>query len=227
MFYQVNTKELLAQAPSGVQVIKESGIYDITILNAIVKENAQGAKSVWLQYALGESTVSSGMLFLKLEQNNKEKHFEAYIFERIMVCCGVLTINSLVKKEITTKKGTTTEDCIAELANKKIKVLINMTYQKYNGQISENAAIKDVARFKDNATAKEIIEKDPNKGEDFTNWEAFAVDVFRNTNANEVAAWKASQGNSGSSKPSTPAKAVDDNPFGDDTLDEDSFDLEG
>lgn len=160
MFYSVNTKNLLEEQEftGNGTTISSSGLYEITINNAIVKYNNNNARTIWLQYTLKDSTTSGGMLFIRLDNNDGSRNFQASSFEKLLICCGITQIGNLVQKDITTKKGTNKESCIQELTNKKVIVWVRASYKLYNNEIQEALNIIDVFRVNDKGSFKEILE---------------------------------------------------------------------
>lgn len=198
MFYEVNTKNLLEEKEvgEGGSSINTSGLYEIVIENAIVKYNAQNARTIWLQYRLNGQSKSGGMLFVRLDNNDGSRNFQASIFEKLLVCNGIQKVGNLVKKEITTKKGTTKEDCVGELSGKSAIILVEASYRKYEGKIQESLNIRDVFRMSDKASFREILEGKPvgERIQELIDNKLVEVVVYKDgITAEMVAEWKKAQ----------------------------------
>ena len=146
----------------GSQFITKSGLYDIEIVSAFVRAKDK-QQSLWIKYAVN-GTPSNSFLFVRLTNNNGEENFEKLVFDKIAAMKGVTEL-STTKKKVKFKETETTEDCFVQLEGLKIKVWIREEFTKYNGQIYQKFAIKEVFDSKTNLTAQEKLDgiKEPNR----------------------------------------------------------------
>lgn len=140
-----------------------TGIYDITILAAIVNVNEHGARSINLYV---EYNKQPQMLYnaIRLEDNDGKPHFQRSLLQKLVRILNIDEIADPIKVELPVgKEGAIEEvEVLEDISNVDIAVRIQVEHSKSkkDGKIYTNKLIKNFFSVTDNhATADEIKNK--------------------------------------------------------------------
>lgn len=203
-FLTVNKEDVKKEGGSGY--INKSGIYNLTLKHAQVKETANGATQI--NY-LFDKAMSYGNTILGV---NGQPTFGFRVLEGLATIQGLDTLEDPEATEVKFKKGTQELMCLPDLNDIEVKAWIKVSYGMYNGDIKERVEVKRFYRVKDDASGSEILlQEEGNEvsigdrlGKDS---EVASVITYEDGATEEsVATWKkAQQSGGGSIPPQKPA----------------------
>ena len=190
-FLQVTAESVAKEGGSGY--ITKSGIYDLTLKHAEVKNTPNGA--VQINY-LFDKAMSYGNTILG---TTGQPTFGYNILEALAATLGHEELSDPEPTTVTFKKGAKELSCIPELNDIAVKAWIQISYRMYNGEIQENVAVKRFYRASDGAAGSEVqtgqdigtrLEKDQSVASEIKYEDGVTPEA--------VAAWKKAQQGGGS-----------------------------
>jgi len=203
-FLVVNTTEV--EAEGGSNHINKSGIYNLTLRHAEVKNTQNGATQI--NY-LFDRVMSYGNTILG---NNGQPTFGYKVIESLATVVGTDELSDPEMVDVKFKTGTKELSCIPELNDVEVKAWIQFGYSMYKGEVRENVTVKRFYRSTDGAAGSEIAKLDNGKdaviGERLEKDMQFAEEIKYDDGTNEesVKAWKTAQMGGGSTAPTSAAK---------------------
>lgn len=194
---------------NGASYINKSGIYDVTLKIVSVETNEHNARS--LNFNIEHEGQSTTLYGLKLDNNDGTNNYQAALFNKLCVVCGVDIVG---EPEIQThnlgKDNKPTDlSVLTEFTDLDVKIRVQEEYSKYNDEIRKRMVIKNFYRA-DGASASEVI-NGTEIGVQLSKDQAYASNVTYKDGLTEedIKAWKESfKDGKANAKPSAPvAKA--------------------
>lgn len=160
-FFKVSTAAEDVKDSSG-NYINTSGVYPVTIKGAAVDTNDKGARSITLLIDYN-GQVQPIFGAIKLDNNDGSPNFEAAVFNKLCIVCGIEEVDEPTEATLPLGKGKADKDVmvLSEFEDVEVTLRIQMEYSLYNGEIKDKKRIRNVFRSVDNATADEIVNEAP------------------------------------------------------------------
>jgi len=157
-FFKVSTKAEDVKDSGGSGFINQSGFYPVTLKNVMVNTNEKGARSIDF-YLDCKGTLQAMYGAIKLDNNDGSPNFQADLFNKLCIVCGVEEVSEPVEGSLPIGKEKAEKDVmiLEDLDDKEVILRVQMEYSLYNGEVKEKKIIKNVFRSSDNATASEIV----------------------------------------------------------------------
>lgn len=216
-FFKVDTTAAAKQ--EGGNFINQSGIYDVTIKNVIVDINDKGARSLNL-FVSNNGTDQVLYSAIKLDNNDGTPNFQAALFSKLCVVCGIEDIADPEEATLPIGKAGAAKDVavLPDFVDLDVKMRVQMEYSVIpegyakSGQISEKKVIKGFYTAT-GASAEEIL-NETEAGVKLAKDEVYAENVTYKDGLTEetVQAWISS--GRGADAPATAGKVVPKATFG-------------
>lgn len=212
-FFKVNTEEASKVEGGGSNYVTQSGIYDIVLKALIVDVNDKGARTLNPYFSVNDQdqVIYGG---IRLDNNDGSANFQANVFNKLCVVCGLEDIEDPVEATLPIGKGGIDKDVavLPDFEEIPLKMRVQMEYSVYNGQIQEKKVIKTFYR-EDGAEASEIL-NESEVGVKLEKDQAYASNVtYKDDLTAEVVAEWIANGRTGGAT-GTPAKAAPKAQFG-------------
>lgn len=155
----ISTSSESVRDSSGASFIGDNGVYDVTINFASIEETTNGAHQLNLNVDYnGNSQVLYGPIIVKKDGNPNEVGMT--LLNKIGTIAGLEDGAELTVEEETHRVGKDNKaqdfDVITDFTGVELKLRIQRSYSKYQGNIRRSLEIRNVFRS-DGATASEII----------------------------------------------------------------------
>lgn len=189
-FFTAKTDAASVADSSGGSYITTSGIYDVVLKYVSVKQNEKGARSI--DFNVEYNGTPHTFYGLKLEDNEMNKHYQADIFNKLMIVTGNESIENPETITVPLGKDKTLTDLkvLTEFCDVPVKMGIKYEYKIYNNEIKEDKVIR-AFYSPDGFTAAELLNdiKEPKQlGKDMQYSET--VKYSDGLTAEDIAAWK-------------------------------------
>jgi len=215
-----------AKNEGGSNTINKSGIYDITLKNIIVDINDKSARTLNL-FVDNNGTAQVMYGAIKLDNNDGSANFQAGLFSKLAVVCGIEDISDPEEAELPIGKGGIAKEVaiLPDFQDIELKMRVQMEYSVVPdtdkngkpyataGQISEKKVIK--AFYTDSGASAEEILNETEAGVKLAKDLAYAENVTYKDGLTEeaITAWIAGGRDSGTAPAST-TKAAPKASFG-------------
>ncbi len=199
---------------SGGSNIFEGGMYDVILKAVWVEVNPQGARTINMKVNYNGSDVYIFQA-IRLDMNNGAPHFQADIFNNLMIVLGIDNPTEPTEMNVVIGKNTKKVPVLTYLTDLPVTLRIIMSYSNYQGNIKENKVITNVFRTEDKACATEVVNTELEKGAQFDKEvEKGFKNVYRDgTNEAIVTAWKKRQASGNKDSAPSMTSAQSDNVF--------------
>lgn len=186
----------------GSGYISTSGIYDLTLRHAEVKNTTNGA--VQVNY-LFDKCMSYGNNVIGI---NGQPTFGYNILEALAATLGEDVLSDPEPIDVKFKTSTKELNCIPELNDVQVKAWIQVGYRMYKGEIQESVSVKRFYRLKDGANGSEVLSGE-GIGERLAKDMDYASEVKYEdgVTAEAVAAWKSAKSGKGGGGTAAPKAA--------------------
>ena len=182
----------IADTSSG-SYITTSGIYDVVLKYVSVKQNEKGARA--LDFNIEYNGTPHTFYGLKLEDNEMNKHYQADIFNKLLIITGNEIVDDPESITIPLGKDKTPTELkiLTEFCDVPVKMAIKYEYKLYNNEIKEDKVIK-AFYTPDGFTAAELVNdiKTPKQLVKDLQY-AETVKYLDGLTAEDIAAWKESK----------------------------------
>lgn len=205
-FWKVKTDEDSVSDNGGGSYIMDSGMYDVTIVNAVVRRSPEdsGKKGMWIDLIVDyDGTVQTIYRAIGMVNNDGTPNFGEKLFNKLCVICGGkdgFDVGDPVAKSICVnqKEGKyETCDCIEELENNKVTLRMCKRYYKYGDEIKRSVDLKNVFREIDKASAAEIVNNDNIGNQYVRELETCKNVVYKDVSEQEAAQFEANKTSGG------------------------------
>lgn len=196
-FFTVDTSEENIRDYSGNgNFISKSGIYEIVLKRVIVEETSKG--SVYVNFFVEHNGVPQ-MLYqaIRLCNNDGSENFGTKMFNKLCGVCGLsngAVVNEPVYEHLPIGKDKEEKECavLKEFDDTPMFIRVQEEYSVYNDEIRKNLILRNIFRYTDKATASEIINDVPNKGEQYLKEEPYAdaVSYKNGLTEEDIANWE-------------------------------------
>jgi len=189
-FFTVSTKEEDVKASSSAH-INHSGMYEVTILAAIVNVSTNGSTSIdFYVDNQGQKQVIYGNLRITNNDGSPNK-IGSKLFNQLLVVAGLEEVSEPVEMElpIGKKEAPKTVAVLEDLMDIDVIMRVQMSYSVWNGNIQERRNIRSFFRD-DKASAEEVLSGE-GIGKGYERDEKYANNVTyeNDLNAEAIAAW--------------------------------------
>jgi len=202
-----------SKSEGGSNTINKSGIYDVTLKNIIVDINDKGARTLNL-FVDNNGTAQVMYGAIRLDNNDGSANFQAGLFSKLAVVCGIEDISDPEEAELPIGKGGIAKEVaiLPDFQDIELKMRVQMEYSivpegyAKAGQISEKKVIK--AFYTDSGASAEEILNETEAGVKLAKDMAYAENVTYKDGLTEeaITAWVAGGRDSGTaSAPATKA----------------------
>jgi hypothetical protein len=199
-----------AKSEGGRNTINTAGSYEVTLKNIIVDVNDKGARTLNL-FVDNNGTAQVMYGAIRLDNNDGTPNFQAGLFNKLAVVCGIEDISNPEEEELPIGKAGAMKEVaiLPDFKDIDLKMRVQMEYSivpagyAKAGQISEKKVIK--AFYTDTGASAEEILNETEAGVKLAKDSAYAGNVTYKDGLTEevITAWIAGGRDSGSAPAST------------------------
>lgn len=156
-FLKVDKEKTIADKSGGINVIRKSGIYDMTIKAASVNVTKGGATQ--MDFNLEGEDGSCTAYGLTLFNKDGSENFGLNMLSALCTTLGIEELSDPEPEEFTFGEKVVTLNTIPELKDVDVKVRLQMEYSRYNDKVRGAIKVRRFYRVSDGATGSEIAEE--------------------------------------------------------------------
>jgi hypothetical protein len=162
--FKRNDTVIEKDANFGVSVVRTPGVYDVTIQRAVYNISSGGAGEVQFTLKFDDpkdvEQTFYGMYIVKADGTENPRGYPRW--NALLYILGIDDPGDPVKTKVLlpAKGGGKEEKVLAvfpKLKDRRVKVLLDVEYHRYEGEIKEKVTIERFYRFTDGASGRELI----------------------------------------------------------------------